>query len=225
MKIVIIQGDHYINSRTRLNEIKSRVKKKNWEIRVINLTSKINVSEQLTASSLFNEKVLFIIEDPQKLRKNDLDWLKDKGKRIPGTLVIYHNGYLPKTFINKLPKIDKSEDYKLQKLIWKFLDSFYPGSSKKVIQLFHQTVKNEPPEFIFSLLIGRVKNLYWTLIDEKALGYPTWRMDKLKYQANKFSKDKLKKIINEFSKIDIKVKTSKENLVDALDLLIISQLE
>ena len=50
-------------------------------------------------------------------------------------------------------------------------------------------------------------------------------MGKLKKQAGYFSVEKLKDIISKMAEIDIKVKTSKKNLVQLLDFLIISELE
>ena len=54
--------------------------------------------------------------------------------------------------------------------------------------------------------------------------YPDWRLNKLKSQSNKFSDKLLKEIINDLSNIDVKVKTSKANLKDSLDLLIVKKL-
>lgn len=220
---MIIQGDHPEKSRKRFSQIIKKIKSKGWEIRRID--SSQNVSEQFTQVSLFEEKLLFIIEEPLKLLAKDLKWISKNQKGIEGNLLIYHQGYIPKKIINLLPKQIKIEDYKIPKLIWNFLDSIYPGNTKEILQILHNVIETEPKEFIFSLIVGRVKELYWIKIDEKALKYPSWRLNKLKFQAKKFKKEMLKEIIDELSKIDIRVKTSSENLIDALDLLIISKLE
>lgn len=220
---MIIQGDHPEKSRKRFSQIIKKIKSKGWEIRRID--SSQNVSEQFTQVSLFEEKLLFIIEEPLKLLAKDLKWISKNQKGIEGNLLIYHQGYIPKKIINLLPKQIEIEDYKIPKLIWNFLDSIYPGNTKEILQILHNVIETEPKEFIFSLIVGRVKELYWIKIDEKALKYPSWRLNKLKFQAKKFKKEMLKEIIDELSKIDIRVKTSSENLIDALDLLIISKLE
>lgn len=223
MKIIIIQGDHLEKSRKRFSQIIKKIKSRGWEIRRID--SGQNVSEQFTKVSLFEEELLFIIEEPLKLLIKDLKWIGKNQKSIEGNLLIYHQGYIPKKIINLLPKQIEIEDYKIPKLIWNFLDSIYPGNTKEILQILHNVIKNEPNEFIFSLIVGRVKELYWIKIDEKALNYPSWRLNKLKFQAKKFKKKMLKEIIDELAKIDIRVKTTRENLIDALDLLIISKLE
>ena len=58
-----------------------------------------------------------------------------------------------------------------------------------------------------------------------SIPYPSWRVGKLKSQASKFTIEQLKYLIEKLSEIDIKVKTSKADLTNELDLLIIKQLE
>ena len=50
---------------------------------------------------------------------------------------------------------------------------------------------------------------------------PSWRIDKLAQQAGKFEPKNLRRIISEMAEIDIRAKTSDNNLRDMLDLLII----
>jgi DNA polymerase III delta subunit len=50
-------------------------------------------------------------------------------------------------------------------------------------------------------------------------------VSKLKSQGTKFTIDNLKLIIENLAKIDIDVKTSKANLVSALDLLIVKYIQ
>ena len=225
MNIIVIHGDHTIKSYERLQKFKKEALGRGWEIIRIDDKGKLSLPEQLTSKSLFTEEALFILEDSSKLTKSDLDWLNTNSKDIGVTLVIYHRGYLAQSVLKSLPKTHKSEEFKLPRLVWKFLESFYPGNIKKCLELLHETVKNEPIEFAFSLLVKQVRDLYWVKIDEKALPYPDWRVGKLKRQAKKFSKISLKKIIKDFAEIDIKVKTSRMNLLDSLDFLIINKLE
>lgn len=225
MKIVIIQGDHYENSRKRLNVVKKEMKRRGWEIRNIKAKDKTSVAEQFSKRNLFKQDTLFIIDEPLKLASKDFEWISGNQKGISGNLIIYHQGYLSSKILKNLPKPEKVEDYKLPKTIWSLLDSIYPGNAKNAVRLLHQTVINEPKEFVFSLIVGRIKELYWLSIDEKALNYPSWRINKLKSQLKKFSDNNLSNLVKKLSEIDIKAKTSKTDIVDALDLLIISKLE
>jgi DNA polymerase III delta subunit len=75
-------------------------------------------------------------------------------------------------------------------------------------------------------MLGRhLRDLYWVSIDTKSNQFPDWRLSKLKFQVEKFSPPKIKQIISELGDIDILVKSSKTDLLTALDLLIVKQLE
>ena len=117
------------------------------------------------------------------------------------------------------------DEYKLPKLVWNFLNSFYPGNSINCLKLLHRVVINERIEFVFSLLVRQIRDIYWVKIDKGSIGYPSWRLKKLNTQGKNFSKNLLKEIIKDFSKIDIKVKTSNTNLLDSLDFVIATKLE
>jgi DNA polymerase III delta subunit len=131
---------------------------------------------------------------------------------------------LGKTLLGSLPKGVKLEEFKLPRLIFDFLDSFYPGNSKRILKILHELVVKEPPEFIFALLAKHLRDLFWVTTNNP-LPYPPWRVSKLKAQAVKFKKEDLKTLIEELSEIDIKVKTSEAELTPSLDLLIVRQLQ
>jgi DNA polymerase III delta subunit len=109
--------------------------------------------------------------------------------------------------------------------LWNFLDGLYPGNSERSVKQLHKLIEREAPEFIFTLIAKLFRDLYWAKIDDKSLPYPSWRAGKLKLQSSKFSPEQLKDIISQLAEIDIKVKTSKAEILSELDLLIIKQLE
>lgn len=139
--------------------------------------------------------------------------------------IIYFDKPLNKTDLNKIPKDAKIEEYKLPKLIFTFLESFYPKNYKKCLELLHSLTRDNPPEFILALLSKQLRDIYWIKKDPKTLSYPFWRIAKLKLQASYFSESLLREIISDFSNIDVESKTSKANLIDSLDLLIIQKLQ
>ncbi len=239
MNIFVLHGDHTVNSYSRLQEIIKKSKRKGWEIERISGEESLSLPERLTASRLFGGKVLFVIENFGKITSEDFKWLKRENNKLEGFLIIYSRNSIGKKSLSSLPKGYKEEEFSLPKLIWKFLDSVNPKNAKGSISLLHEAVESEPPEFVFALLASRIRDLYWVLLDEKSLPagppagrtgkagppYPDWRVGKLKKQAEKFKKEELKQLIHELAEIDIKVKTSKANLIDALDLLIVTHLE
>ena len=224
MKILLIHGDNTFESYQRLNIVLTNSKDKGYRIEIIE-NNKANFQERINTKSLFREKTVFLLEKISILKKNDFNWIKKNISINDLFLIIYNDGSLGKTIINSFPKDTKVEEYKLPQLLWKFLDSFYPGNDRKTLQLLNECVKNNPIEFIFSMLSRHLKDLYWVKIEPKGLEYQEWRITKLQNQADKFAKSLLKNIIKEMSEIDLKVKTSKGELLPSLDFMILSKLE
>ncbi|MFV1917153.1 MAG: hypothetical protein ACC618_01550 [Patescibacteria group bacterium] len=225
MKIFVIHGDYTIKSYERLHEIINSSKKKGWVIERISAKDSLSLPERLTAKSLFENKNLYVVNELNSLTKADFEWLKKKSDGLEGHLVLYSGGTVGKRALNFLAKGYKVEEYKLPKLIWKFLESFYPGNAKNSLELLHEVIKNEAPEFVFALLARQMRDVYWVSLEAKSVPYPSWRVGKLRGQAKKFKNGQLEKIIKELAEADIKAKTSKTSLQDSLDFLIATHLE
>lgn len=205
MKTIVVHGEHITKSYARLSKFLETAKARDWEI----VEDKIE-----TTPSLFGKERLFVFRGYQKLTKTDIKTLT----KFPGTLVIYHEGTIPQVFLKTLPKDTRTELYELPKLIWGFLDN-------PKVKLLHQIIKNEPVEFIFALLAKRFRDLYWVITDPKTLPYQNWQIARLKKQAEKHTAREVAQIINELAEIDIKVKTSKADLLPALDFFLITKLK
>ena len=212
MKIIVLHGDDTEKSYERLTKFIETAKKRSWEI----------VTDEFpNTPSLFGTERLIIYRDFKLLTSKDIK----NFDRFEGTLVIYHPGDLPQTFIKQMPKDFKMEKFELPKILFIFLESFYPGNSTRSLKLLHDLIKTTAIELVFFMLARHLKDLYWVTIDPKTNQYQSWRLSKLKSQSDKFGIEKLKQIISDLSDIDIKVKTSKTNLLTELDLLIVKQLE
>ena len=206
MKLIILHGDYIIKAYERLSKFISEAKKRGWEISDYDNKTVYN-------QSLFAKERFVVSRDYRTLNKRDISKLN----KYPGTLVIYNEGNIPQAFLKTLdnPKI---EEFKLPKIIWNFLDHVS-------IKLFHEVVKTEPVEFVFSLLAKRFRDLYWVKVSPDNLPYQNWQISKLKRQSEIYTTSRVVQIINELAEIDIKVKTSKANLISSLDFLIIKHLE
>lgn len=224
MNIIILHGDDEKKLYERLTKFVETAKGRSWEVAYID-NSTLSLQEQLSSTSLFGAERFFIVRDISRLGKKELIWISKNFKNLSGNLIIYHEGYIPQGILKSLPKDTKIEEFKLPVILWNFLDGIYPGNSGKSIKQLHQIIEKEAPEFIFTLIAKLFRDLYWVKTDESTLPYPSWRAGKLKVQASKFTINNLKLIINNLSDIDIKVKTSKADLTNELDLLIIKQLE
>lgn len=223
MKIIILHGDYITKLYARLEKFKEIVKKRGWEILYYDRQITDKLSDLILSQSLFGREKLIIINGFNSLTERDLKWLKQKSKALEGNVVIYNEGQLPITKLSKFTKQDKIEEFKLPRLIFNFLDSFFPGNCANCLKILKKLITDENKEFVLALLGRHLKDLYLTKISAN-LSYPSWRIDKLKRQASNFDLIKLKQIIFLLAEEDVKSKTSQSNLKDSLDFLIATKL-
>ncbi len=224
MKTILLHGDDVIRSYDRLVKFIEAAKKRNWEINYLDDTT-VSIPASFLAGSLFGGERFFVLRNVKKISKNDLEWIRDNGEKVEGTLIVYVEGELGKTLGEFLPKDTKSELFALPVIIWSFLDGISPGNTKMVLKTFHKLIETNPPEFLMSLISKHFRNMYWSIADANTLRLPDWRMKKLQNQAQKFGETRLARIIFSLSDIDIMAKTGRGNLGNLLDLLFIEILE
>lgn len=232
MKIIFLHGEDTNKSYERLHKFIETAKKRSWEVNYVD-ESNLLLQETLSSVSLFATERFYILRDVRRLGKKEIEWLNKKYADLSGNFIIYHEGTVGSAFLKSLPKDTKVEEFKLPKVIFLFLESFYPGNFKSCLMAFHKVVEIEPVEFVVALLARHLKDLYLVkvdvaeaAIDERALkGYPSWRISKLRNQSKNFSKEELKSIISDLAEIDILSKTSKLNIINSLDLLIVLKLK
>lgn len=224
MKIILLHGDDELKSYERLRKFVETAKARSWEVVYLDETE-LSFLEAVRSRSLFGGERFYILKDIKKVGKKEVDWLNKNSEKAEGNLIIYHPSVASVTFMKSLPKATKVEEFKLPKLIFQFLDSFIPKNAKRAIDLLHQVAVNQPPEFIFSLIAKHIRDLYWVSVDRATLPYPSWRVGKLKSQAEKFEVTKLKGLLSELTEIDIQTKTSNAEAIPSLDLLIATRLE
>ena len=225
MKVILLHGDHSLDSYNRLQKLVQVAKERGWEIIKTGSSDNLTLPEKFTTSNFFEGERLYVVENLAKIKKTELDWFKKNIKRLTGTTIIYHGNTISNSLLKLIPEATKTEEYKLPKLIFKFLESFWPGNSTNSIKLLHEVIKSESPEFVFNLLSRHLRDLYWIVLDKDSMSYPGWRISKLTQQAKRFSNGKIAELINRFADVDVKVKTSKTNIIDSLDFIIASELE
>lgn len=223
MKIIFLHGENINKSYERLHKFIETAKKRSWEVNYVD-ESNLLLQETLSSVSLFATERFYILRDVRGLGKKEIEWLNKKYADLSGNFIIYHEGTVGSAFLKSLPKDTKIEEFKLPKITFLFLESFYPGNFKNCLMAFHKVVEIEPVEFVVALLARHLKDLYLIKIDDSSLSYPSWRISKLRNQSKNFSKEELKSIISDLAEIDILSKTSKLNIINSLDLLIVSKL-
>lgn len=209
MKIIILHGEDISSSYERLIRFIDEAKRRDWDI--------IKDSLEVTPT-LFSRDRLIIVRNLNLLDKKSLfDAIKTQG-----TLVIYHEGNIPKTILDKIPKNSKIEKFDLPRKYYFFLNSFFPGNANTCLKLFHDLTNDNPIELIFFLFSKYVKDMFWSKIGTPPIA--SWQLSKLKAQAGKFDEEALRNTIKTLADIDIQAKTGGEDLKSSLDLLIVKTL-
>lgn len=225
MKIYLIHGEYNSKSYEKLQEYVAKAQEKNWKVVNLSEDTGLSIQETLSSTDLFDSNKVYILNNLSKLQKKDVDWINKNYINLKGILLLYSNSKIKLTVIKKFTNIDKQEEFSLPKNIFSFLESFYPNNSSNCIRLLHEILLKEKIEFIFHLLSKQIRDIYWVKTSPSNIPYPSWRVGKIEKQASRFSLDLLINIINKLSEIDIKSKSTKSNLIDLLDLLIIRKLE
>ena len=191
-----IKGDDEVAIQRRVDEIILDYRKKNLNLIIIDADSVKNIENLAKNNTLFGNIGTYVIK-----------------------------GQVDPKIIKKYFFVEKEEKYEIPKIIYKFFDSIYPNNKKEITNKYILVLKTESHDKIFALLVRLYRDLIWAKIDTESLSYPEWRLNKLKYQSEKYSLDQLKKILRQLIEIDIKVKTGKGLLNELLDLFILGRLE
>jgi len=226
MKIILIHGEDSPAIINKLDGYLTKAKSKNWLIEKFNLSVGLTMAEFLSIGSLFTEKRLFLIENVNLLSPTDLTWLKKNNDNLKGYLILVNDGTIGTKIIKQLPNGIKIEEQKLPRLIFTFLDAFYPKNTAKLAKILKELEKNEPLEFILALLARHLRDLYWVKKAGQSLPYAEhWRIGKLNRQAKLYKAGQLESLIATLADADIAAKTSQATLSDLLDQIVLTQLE
>ena len=222
MNVIFIHGENVSKSLGRLSRFEEVASKRGWEVVKINNGALV---DSTNTGSLFGRERFFIVGEPFLIPKKDLLWFKKNHSKLKGNIVFFFEGNLPKDLKDALPKPDKVEEFSHPRIIFEFLESVFPGNSKKALRLFHRIILNDAPEYVFAAVSRHVRDLWWARNDYASLSYPSWRKGKLSQQSKKFPEGSLESLLKSLCEIDVNVKNSRADLVSSLDFLIGTKLE
>ncbi len=222
MKIVVVYGEDEAKARERYSQIISAVKKKNWQVADVSTVGKFSLPERISSMTLFGDNTLFTLDSVKKLTPTEIKWLAKNFDKYEGSLLIFQKGTLPADIKKEFPKSTTYEQFEVPKIIFIFLESFYPGNAQTCLKLLDKFLNEAAPEAVVATLGRHLRDLYWVRVG--GLELPAWRLGKLKNQSQKFTKEILEDTINALSDIDIGSKTSSVNTRFLLELLIIEKL-
>ena len=158
MKIVVIHGEDNVKSRNRLEEVLTRVKYKGYDLIKV-AGKKVNLTETTRAQSLFGQKQLFVLDEPDVADFGE--FIKDQGEISDASIIAYFGKEVGRLTLKYLPKGAKVEKFDIPHKLWAFLDSFYPGNGQASLRILHEALVGNPIEMILALLARHVRDLYW----------------------------------------------------------------
>jgi DNA polymerase III delta subunit len=210
----LLHGGDQVKSRNFLNELKEKARKKTKEI--INLDGESvelsEVKQALESSSLFGKDKLIVIDNLYSSHKSNrkkevISYLK---KESPQNLIIWENKKIDGRKLKGFSSDFKIKKFKLNAVIFKFLESLKPNNEKESIFLFQKCLKDEEPEKVFYMLVRQFSILIKAKdLGKKGLSGPGWMKHKFLGQAENFSLKQLKSNYKKLLEIDIGVKTGK----------------
>jgi hypothetical protein len=219
MRISLIHGENLSLAYGKYRELVEGSRKKGFEI------ISIKDVKNITSQSLFEDKIVFILEKPNKVKPDSWKWLAKNASKYNSNLIIYYDGNAPAVIVRSLPKDFRQERFDYPKTLFAFLDNFWPGNSQKVLRLLNDLVKTQPTELVFHMLSRQLRDLYWSMESEETMEIPDWKVLKLTSQAKKFTKESLTKCMVDLAEIDILSKTTDSNLKSMLDIWIVKNLK
>lgn len=224
--ITIIHGENNVESRKILGQKVEQAVKNGIEIVRID-GSKIGMEEVRTSTesgSLFGKNKLVVIENflssTKSLNKQKIiDYLSLS--KFDNEIVLWEGKEINRNnFITGAQVVV----FKVNQVIFRFLDSLRPGNSKEMLQLLTEAKESEDAEMIFYMLIRQAR----LLLMARDLGrdglneLSEWQQSKFYKQSRFFSIGQLRDLYNHLLVIDFGQKTSTDvySLSSRLDLLV-----
>lgn len=227
--LTIIHGDNHVASRNQLNVLIDEAKNKGI-VDIVRLEGKkittTDLIQAVETNSLFGGERLVVIENlfsrlKSKQKDELLNYLStaDSLGNI-AEVIVWEDKTLTKTQTKKFTKA-KIQEFPITKLMFKFLESVKPGQPKQNLDMYHKTIENDDPEFVFVMFIRQVRMLLQVRGNGSVKMAP-WQKSRLESQAKLFTLESLLKLHRKLLELDLAQKTSqnKMNIEGALDILL-----
>lgn len=227
--ITLLHGDNESASRTYLSTLKQEAKDK--EIRIVDGRSldEKSLIETVESRSLFNNSVLFIIEQlfgklgkKLKLQEQYTVILKNASKNAD--IILWEKKEAGAILLKLLGPTASVKLFNIPSVIFQFLDALEPHSAPKLLGLFKQTVQTEAPELVHALLSRRLRQLLMVFDGTVPPGLQSWQVGRLTRQAKLFTMDKLLTMYQNLLDIEFSIKsgTSPFTMKQQIEQFIIS---
>ena len=212
--MIILHGEDTVKSRQALETHKNQNKGKE----VITLDGgKLNLTElkqALESQSLFWQEKLVILENFLSRRKDKekekiTDYLK--GEEPKTALILWEDGEVGRAILQSLPQA-VAKIFKLDPLLFRFLEAIRPGESLKMIESFRRVQTQDDVNLVFYMLVRQFRLLLFLKSGEKTGleeldRMADWQKSRLLEQAKHFTIEQLTAIYRQLLEIDYKEKS------------------
>lgn len=224
MKIKIFHGDNLVESRMALSQEVSKARKAGMEVVTVSGVKAdfTQIRSALESGSLFGQDKLVVIEDflsssSSSFKKKTLAYLKKA--QFENELILWEGRE-----IKNLPLKVETKLFRLDPILFRFLESLKQGSPEASLELLRQLKKKEKPEMIFHMMTRQIRLLILAkdLGEEGLASLASWQKGKLIRQAQAFDLNHLVFLFGKLLEIDLEQKTSSDPfpLSSRLDLLV-----
>lgn len=224
--ITLLHGENTAASRNRFQQLQDEA---------IGTVISLDLSSQmgsdplaaLQATGLFSETQFAAIENAistKSLEKLIPYGLSDavfwEGKKLTPTQITSFSKIFPKGTVL---------EFKVDQVVFKFVESIRPGNTREMVTLFHQYLKTDVPEIIFTMIVRQFRFLILASTNEKngpeEWLKASWQKAKLAAQAKAFSPTVLREKYQQLNDIDFRNKTGQlveGSLERALELFLLT---
>lgn len=226
MKSYILHGDGQVQAREFLTSLVQQARKTGSEILRLDGRA-VTKSELLTTAvskPLFGPLQFVIVEDFLSSNPNDIRFLNKLTKSRDVNFVFVENKPLAARLLKQIGPGFEVVVFKLPATVFRFLESFVPGSAKTCVKLFSQAATSATADFLFLMFARHVRLLIWAKSQPETLRAASWQKKRLVAQASKFSAQQLFDLHQKLLTIDRAGKHSQlpENLSASLELIVTS---
>lgn len=224
--LTIIHGENQFASRKELEHLKRN--HNGEEIVTLNgaSLSLTDLIQALEAKSLFGVEKLVIIENLLSQKASGNDKLLGNLRKLPSDVncVLWEGKEIRMTLLSQFSKAQIFL-YKIEKQLFRFLDSLKTGNAKRSLLLFHNALEHDEPETILFMLVRQLRHLLLVKTQSTFLdSMSPWQEQKACLQVENFTLEKLKKAYGDLINIDYSIKSGESalDLVGRLDMFLLN---
>lgn len=201
--MIIIHGDNNIASYQYLSEIGT------GPIYGANELTLTKLRQLTQPQDLFGNTGQVIIKDlfsTTKSKSKDA-CLKYLSENQELAIVLYEKKAIPAATLKKFSK-SEIKLFKIENLIFKFLDILRPNNQTQIFQGYQKLLKNNTePEYLFAMILRQIRLLIHAKSDPKSLSLPPYPAKLIISQASYYQLNKLLDMHHQLYKIDLGIKS------------------